>query len=416
MSARKILVTLFSGNVLAQLIMMAFAPIISRLYSETEMGIYAAYVTVIAITVKIASLSLEKAIPLEQDTKLARQLLRLNFMIVWLVCAILFGVYMIFDWSILRFVGINPSVLSMLLLSLGIAFTSMIQIYNYQNMALEQYRTLSLTKSMQLLGTGVLQSILSFRPTGLLLGDIGGKLLSLLVLQHVSRKARIEKVVFSWADMVFLLRKYRNFMLFSAPSGLVNTLALQVPQLFIIAIFATAAGGQYALVQRVILVPISLLSISIAQFFYSFATKCIANQPGQVYRMYMQITWKLCVAMFLPVLLLAMFSPVVFPFVFGANWREAGELAQTLSMLLFTQAVFGATSQILYVTNKQKLQMILELCKLASIIGVFMIMQADFLQTMLFYSVIISFFNVAVWYLGWRTLVKLLNGVGKNDE
>ncbi|MBC1779202.1 lipopolysaccharide biosynthesis protein [Listeria booriae] len=416
MSARKILVTLFSGNVLAQLIMMAFAPIISRLYSETEMGIYAAYVTVIAITVKIASLSLEKAIPLEQDTKLARQLLRLNFMIVWLVCAILFGVYMIFDWSILRFVGINPSVFSMLLLSLGIAFTSMIQIYNYQNMALEQYRTLSLTKSMQLLGTGVLQSILSFRPAGLLLGDIGGKLLSLLVLQHVSRKARLEKVVFSWADMVFLLRKYRNFMLFSAPSGLVNTLALQVPQLFIIAIFATAAGGQYALVQRVILVPISLLSISIAQFFYSFATKCIANQPGQVYRMYMQITWKLCVAMFLPVLLLAMFSPVVFPFVFGANWREAGELAQTLSMLLFTQAVFGATSQILYVTNKQKLQMILELCKLASIIGVFMIMQADFLQTMLFYSVIISFFNVVVWYLGRRTLVKLLNGVGKNDE
>ncbi|MBC2240521.1 lipopolysaccharide biosynthesis protein [Listeria booriae] len=416
MSARKILVTLFSGNVLAQLIMMAFAPIISRLYSETEMGIYAAYVTVIAITVKIASLSLEKAIPLEQDTKLARQLLRLNFMIVWLVCAILFGVYMIFDWSILRFVGINPSVFSMLLLSLGIAFTSMIQIYNYQNMALEQYRTLSLTKSMQLLGTGVLQSILSFRPTGLLLGDIGGKLLSLLVLKHVSRKARLEKVVFSWADMVFLLRKYRNFMLFSAPSGLVNTLALQVPQLFIIAIFATAAGGQYALVQRVILVPISLLSISIAQFFYSFATKCIANQPGQVYRMYMQITWKLCVAMFLPVLLLAMFSPVVFPFVFGANWREAGELAQTLSMLLFTQAVFGATSQILYVTNKQKLQMILELCKLASIIGVFMIMQADFLQTMLFYSVIISFFNVVVWYLGRRTLVKLLNGVGKNDE
>ncbi|MBC1803067.1 lipopolysaccharide biosynthesis protein [Listeria booriae] len=416
MSARKILVTLFSGNVLAQLIMMAFAPIISRLYSETEMGVYAAYVTVIAITVKIASLSLEKAIPLEQDTKLARQLLRLNFMIVWLVCAILFGVYMIFDWSILRFVGINPHFFSMLLLSLGIAFTSMIQIYNYQNMALEQYRTLSLTKSMQLMGTGVLQSMLSFRPTGLLLGDIGGKLLSLLVLQHVSRKARLEKVVFSWADMVFLLRKYRNFILFSAPSGLVNTLALQVPQLFIIAIFATAAGGQYALVQRVILVPISLLSISIAQFFYSFATKRIANQPGQVYRMYMQITWKLCVVMFLPVLLLAMFSPVVFPFVFGANWREAGELAQTLSMLFFTQAVFGATSQILYVTNKQKLQMILELCKLASIIGVFMIMQADFLQTMLFYSVIISFFNVVVWYLGWRTLVKLLNGVGKNDE
>lgn len=108
MSARKILVTLFSGNMLAQLIMMGFAPIISRLYSEAEMGVYAAYVTVIAITVKIASLSLEKAIPLEQDTKLARQLLRLNFIIVWLVCAVLFGIYMIFDWSILRFVGINP--------------------------------------------------------------------------------------------------------------------------------------------------------------------------------------------------------------------------------------------------------------------------------------------------------------------
>ncbi|EUJ42759.1 lipopolysaccharide biosynthesis protein [Listeria riparia] len=416
MSARKILVTLFSGNMLAQLIMMGFAPIISRLYSEAEMGVYAAYVTVIAITVKIASLSLEKAIPLEQDTKLARQLLRLNFIIVWLVCAVLFGIYMIFDWSILRFVGINPHFFSMLLLSLGIAFTSMIQIYNYQNMALDQYRTLSLTKSMQLMGTGFLQSILAFRTMGLLLGDVGGKLVSLLVLRHVSNKGYTGKLVFSWTDMFFLLWKYRNFILFSAPSGLVNTLALQVPQLFIIAIFATAAGGQYALVQRVILVPISLLSISIAQFFYSFATKRIVKRPEQVYRMYMQITWKLGLVMLIPVLLLGVFSPLVFPFVFGVNWRGAGELAQVLCMLFFTQAVFGATSQILYVTNKQKLQIILECCKLASIIGVFMFVRADFLQTMFFYSVTISFFNIAVWYLGWRTLVKLLNGVGRNYE
>ncbi|MBC1372002.1 lipopolysaccharide biosynthesis protein [Listeria booriae] len=416
MSARKILVTLFSGNVLAQLIMMGFAPIISRLYSETEMGIYAACVTVIAIMVKIASLSLEKAIPLERDPRLARQLLRLNFVIVWLVCAVLFGIYMIFDWSILRFVGINLHFFSMLLLSLGIVFTSMIQIYNYQNMALEQYRVLSLTKSMQLIGTGMLQSMLSFRTTGLLLGDVGGKLISLLVLQHVSKKTRVEKVVFSWVEMMFLLRKYRNFIFFSAPSGLINTLVLQGPQLFVIAIFTTTAGGQYALVQRVILVPISLLSISIAQFFYSFATKRIVNQPKQVYRMYMQITWKLYAVMFIPVLLLAVFSPFVFPFVFGANWRGAGELAQTLSMLFFTQAVFGATSQILYVTNQQKLQMILECCKLASIIGIFMVMQADFQQTMFFYSVTISFFNIVVWYIGWRALAKLANGVGRNDE
>lgn len=74
MSIKKIIWTLFSGNAFAQLLMIAFAPIIARLYTAAEFGIYAAYVTVITITVKVASLGLEKAIPLERNRVQAKKI------------------------------------------------------------------------------------------------------------------------------------------------------------------------------------------------------------------------------------------------------------------------------------------------------------------------------------------------------
>ncbi|MBC6316186.1 lipopolysaccharide biosynthesis protein [Listeria grandensis] len=418
MSNRRILVTLFSGNGLAQLIMMLFAPIISRVYSETAMGTYAACVTVITIVVKVASLSLEKAIPLERDIRSANKLMKLSFTIVWLISLVLFIFYIFFDISLLNFVGIHPSFITMILISLGIIFTSMIQIYNYQNMALEQYKTLSSTKGIQFMSTGVIQSALSFfqvfKSSGLLLGDVGGKLISILVLQHVAKKGHMEKVTLSWKEAVDLLRKHRNFILYSAPSGLINTLALQLPLLFVIGVFTSSDGGQYALVQRVIAVPISLLAISLAQFFYSFAAKNIAKEPEKVYELYMRLTWRLFIIMLVPMLLLFIFAPTIFPWVFGENWLLAGQLVPVLGGMFFSQAVFGATSQVLYIINKQGLQLRWECLKLICIIGVFMIVQVDFLLAMYCYGIVVSFFNAMLWYLGQRNLAQVLMATNAN--
>ncbi|MBC1935869.1 lipopolysaccharide biosynthesis protein [Listeria grandensis] len=410
MNFRKIVITLFSGNVVAQLLMIGFSPILLRMYSENQMGEYAAYTTVIVIMVKVAGLSLEKAIPLEQSKKKVHQLVQLNIIIVWLVSLILLIIYIIFDISLLNIIGISPNFISAVLLSLGIGVTSMIQVYNYQNMAFEQYKTLSMTKTMQYGTTGIVQIVLALiqniRSIGLLMGDVIGKFVSVIILYYVSHKTVGENVKLTWRATLHILQKYRNFIFFSAPAGLINTLSLQVPLLFVISIFSTTDGGQYALVQRAIAVPISLLSISLSQFFYSFAAKEIAVNPGKVYQMYKKMTIKLAVYSIIPIFLLVLIAPSTFMIVFGQNWFVAGQITQYLSLMFFTQITFGATSQILYIIKKQKLQMFLECLKLFSIILVFISLQQNFLQTMFYYGCVVGIFNFIVWVIGKRYLEK----------
>ncbi|MBC1456931.1 oligosaccharide flippase family protein [Listeria newyorkensis] len=407
MSIKKIIWTLFSGNAFAQLLMIAFAPIIARLYTAAEFGIYAAYVTVITITVKVASLGLEKAIPLERNRVQAKKLMHINQYLAILISLLILAVYLVFGVSILNWVGIYPTIWEAILLSAGIAMTSMIQIYNYENMNREQYRTLAMTRALQNGFTGITQIGFALagvmKTTGLLLGDVLGKAISVLILTKVSKKDKIKQRV-TWRDTKELLTRYKGFIIFSMPAGLINTLSLQLPLLLVLAIFGANDSGQYAFVQRVIIVPISVLAITLSQFFYSVAAKDINNNKRKVYALYMSLTKKLTVYLTLPFGIFVFFSPSIFRVLFGEEWLLAGQLTQVLGGMFLTQIIFSATSQILYLMERQKLQIILEIIKLGVVILIFETMQGDFLQTMFVYGGVIAVFNLGLWWIGRQLL------------
>lgn len=219
--------------------MIAFAPVIARLYTAAEFGIYAAYVTVITMTVKVASLGLEKAIPLERNQVQAKKLMHINQYLAFLISLLILLVYLVFGVSILNWVGIHPTLWEAVFLSIGITMTSFIQIYNYENMNREQYRVLATTRVLQNGFTGLLQIGLAFsnvmKGLGLLFGDVIGKAISALILSRVSK--RDVRTHITWRDTRDLLTKYKHFIIFSMPAGLINTLSLQLPLLFVLGIF-----------------------------------------------------------------------------------------------------------------------------------------------------------------------------------
>ncbi|KMT62109.1 oligosaccharide flippase family protein [Paenilisteria newyorkensis] len=413
MPIKKIIWTLFSGNALAQLLMIAFAPIIARLYTAAEFGIYAAYVTVITITVKVASLGLEKAIPLERNRTRAKKLTYINQYLAILISLVILLVYLVFGVSVLNGVGIYPALWEAILLSMGIAMTSLIQIYNYENMNREQYRTLAMTRALQNGFTGFAQIGFAFsgvmKGTGLLVGDVIGKAISVGILARVSKQD--VKVRMTWRDTAELLRKYKDFMIFSMPAGLINTLSLQLPLLLVLAVFGANDSGQYAFVQRVIIVPISVLAMTLAQFFYSVAAKEMAANPAKVYALYMSLTKKLAWYLTVPFCIFAFFAPSIFHVLFGEEWVVAGQLTQVLGAMFLTQMICSATSQILYLLERQKLQMVLESVKLGFVVVIFSVLKSDFLQTMLVYGGVIAVFNLCLWWIG-KEILKGREGIG----
>jgi O-antigen/teichoic acid export membrane protein len=153
------------------------------------------------------------------------------------------------------------------------------------------------------------------------------------------------------------LVKHQAFWRFSLPSSLLNALVGQLP-LFMIGIkHGVLAAGLFALTQRVISAPISLLAASILEVFKPQAVhdfKTLGNCRA-AYR----YTFK---ALFLlglgPSLILFLFSPSLFSWVFGPAWRPAGELARILAPLCFLNFIASPLSYVFFVAGKQKIELV----------------------------------------------------------
>ena len=62
----------------------------------------------------------------------------------------------------------------------------------------------------------------------------------------------------------------------------------------------------------------------------------------------------------LPFTILLLFSPLLFEFIFGKEWRIAGEYAQIMTPMFFLQFFVSPLSNMFYVAEKQKIDLIIQ--------------------------------------------------------
>ncbi len=117
------------------------------------------------------------------------------------------------------------------------------------------------------------------------------------------------------------------------------------------------AAGLFALTQRVLSAPVALLAASVLEVFKRQSVIDFQAQGNcrDTYR----YTFKVLVMLGLgPSLVLLLFSPQLFAWVFGENWRPAGELAQILAPLYFLNFIASPLSYVFFVAGKQKIDLV----------------------------------------------------------
>lgn len=73
----------------------------------------------------------------------------------------------------------------------------------------------------------------------------------------------------------------------------------------------------------------------------------------------------------IPLLVLLLAGPLLFPFVFGASWYQAGVYAQILATLVFFRLIFTPISRIYSVFERQKEAFIIDLLRVIFVVIVF---------------------------------------------
>ena len=369
---------LVGGTVMAQVITILTAPILSRLYAPEAYGTLAIFVSIVSIISVIVCMRYEVAIMLPGKDEDAVNLLALSFMIAFVVSGLSAILILIGHQSIVNLLK-APCLLPYLwLVPVALLVQGVFQALNYWNSRLKRFEALSIARVSASVTTSAVPLALGAigrASTGALVGSwMAGTTVFTTILggqlwRDTQRQFRDHVRLHRIAES---LKRYRKFPLVDSWATFINNISWQLPALMLSAFFTQTVVGYYSLANRVIMLPLTLVGSSIGQVFFQRASEARGNSDDL--SKIVQVVFRQLVALGLfPSILLTIAGKELFAVVFGSNWAEAGVYAQILSPWVFVLAISSPLSTLFSVLERQELSLILNVFILTSRIASLMI-------------------------------------------
>jgi O-antigen/teichoic acid export membrane protein len=208
-------------------------------------------------------------------------------------------------------------------------------------------------------------------------------------------------------DFVRLLVENRDLAVYSLPSSFIDTLAANIPLPLLVQLYGSALGGQFALMQKILAVPLALVANSVADTFHSRLALCAREKPGQMLRLFVNTSAGLLLLGLGPGLLLFFGGDKLFALVFGEPWAMAGKLAGITAPVFLAQMIVRPLSRLVFVLKGQKSKLVYDLTLMAGIALIFSIawrQQLSFVRTVW----AITLLNVACYIVYYLVLLRIV--------
>ncbi|MDF2557817.1 MAG: polysaccharide biosynthesis protein [Bacillales bacterium] len=364
--AKNVLI-LTSGNVIAQGIIFVMTPILSRIYSPTEFGHLAIYVSILAILASIGSLQFDRTITLPKSHTESANLVFLSFLILVLVSLFSSMLLWLFQDGIAEVFHAKSIKNFFFLLPLSLLAIGGNNILNSWAIRKGQYTTISGIKVIQsgwMVLTQVIGGLLMNGALPLLIGDVLGRASG--NSQFILRIFREDRSTFKQVrldQMWKLIKRYRKFPLYFNQSVLVRQLTLEMPVLLLMATYGASLVGLYVIVQRILSMPLYIIGTSIGNVYLSEASTRLHQTPTELKILFWN-TMKHLVMIIVPILIIiVLLGPFLFPIVFGEEWGNAGKLLPILSCMYLFQFIVIPLESTLSFLERHDLIMVRELTR-----------------------------------------------------
>lgn len=348
---RHILV-LVSGTAIAQMVALGASLITARLFTPEVFGQFAIYGSVTAILITVASLRLDMTIMLPKNDDDARRIAGVATMSNIVVAGMATVLAFLLHDVIVSVYGSSELASWMPLAGLTIFFVAQVNVLQYWFNRKTDYRTISLNRVHQMVGSAGGQvgfGVLGLRSLpGLIAGTLLGQAFAFVNLRRKSRDL-LTPVAEETPSGMDLVRRYKKMPLLNLPNAVVDGIRLNgIPLL--IGIVALGAVGQFNMAWRILQAPIGLINSAIAQVFYQ---KLARVQPGDMHRL---VKWTMIRSLLIAIVpfgLIYVTAPWLFLFLLGPQWDMAGGIARALTPWLAMQLVTSPISTVFVVTQRQ---------------------------------------------------------------
>jgi O-antigen/teichoic acid export membrane protein len=363
----KNVVTLVSGTGFAQVIAIAIYPLLTRMYTPDDFGIFAIYMSVVSMTGILATGKYELSIMLPEKEEKARGLLALALRIALLTSIFLMILAIALNGPICKLLGNEAISPWLYLIPVSTLLVGSFNALKYHNNRAGRFRTItganvgqSLTNSGIKLAAGPMAA----GPAGLISGTVLGQLSGFMFFffrSSVSIPAVLKGTVRS--NLRSLAREYDLFPKFNMVQGVINSFSGALPIFLFTHHFSAEVAGLFSLGYAIIYRPMNLVITAFFQvLFQNLIEKHQKNQ--KILQDILKFLGRLAALVLVPFLLFLFFAPEIFRVVFGEEWTDAGRYTQWMIPWLFMVSLTMPLSFIPDIFRRQKTAMIIDTVKL----------------------------------------------------
>ena len=214
--------TLSAGTLVAQLILLVSSPVLSRLYSPAEFGVYAFLLACVSVLSPSVCGKYNIAILLPRGNRLSNCLAALSIQVCFFVCLVILIIAIL--WAIIfePLAALQNAANWILIIPFMLFFTGLSMVFSSMANRKQDYKLLSVSKIIQAIIVAVINialGVAGFGFAGLLLGNIAGLFFFNYILYSGLRYS--PDLGFNKRKLA-AGRKYREFPIFNATPSLLD--------------------------------------------------------------------------------------------------------------------------------------------------------------------------------------------------
>ncbi|MFB4213367.1 lipopolysaccharide biosynthesis protein [Shouchella sp. JSM 1781072] len=350
--------TLMTGTAIGQILTIASAPLLTRLYSPEDFGVLGLYISIISVVIVIMTLKYELAIVLPNDEKEAANLFWLSVIIITIITGILLLLVALFRETISNVLGVPALSKWLWFVPISASAMGLYNSFNYWSTRKKQFKRLSnsrVTQSSGMVGTQLLGGVINAGTSGLVIGQIVGQLAGVgaLWLQVWKEDKRLLINSFDLKQIKKLAKEYVDFPLFNSSQSLLNSLSQNAAPVLLSFFFSPIVVGYYTMALRLIKMPINLISESFRQVYFQRVSE-LYNKGQNLSKELQKATLYLAAIAIIPAVLVFFIAPSTFALVLGEEWYIAGQYASWLVVWLYGGFINRPAVSTIQILKKQK--------------------------------------------------------------
>lgn len=355
------ILTLITGTTIAQVIPLIVTPVLTRIYSPEDFGLFALYMSIIAILGVLATGRYELAIMLPEKDEDALNIVYISLIITLFVSSIILIIIAIFNSEIANILGNSLISTWLYIIPISVLFIGINQTLNYWNNRNKLYYNLGNSRITQSLSASCFQYLaginLLVKNGGLIIGYIIGQFMAILYLLLLFiRYRRSTNICINRTTLTTQLVRYKDYPIKNIPGAFIDALASWMPVFLLGFLYSPASAGIYLLTIKVINLPMTFIGAAFSQVYYRKATEL--SKIGSLYQFVLKTSIILSIIITLPMITIMIWGPELFTFVFDKKWLDAGKFSQLLAPMTIISFVYSCQSTLLMVANKLNYQIL----------------------------------------------------------